>query len=208
MKCIICFSDIQNGVSIFKYFTKPDIICAKCRNRFNIACKDIKTDDFSIYALYYYNDFLEDLFFTYKEGRDIALFNIFLHPYVSKLNRKYKGYTLYFVPSSELKTKDRGFNALEMMFSELKLNKRQAFIKTSNYKQSEQDYSKRKNVEKHLKLVNYDLNDKVLLVDDMCTSGASVKCCYSLLKDAGFKEIAVFCIAINYKLDYEVNRVK
>lgn len=198
-KCLICFGDVQNGISLFDYVSNQDCICGVCRNKFEVANTHIQVGKMKVYALYYYNDFFEDMMFRLKESRDIALASIFLKPFINKLKKQYRGYTFIYAPSSIEKTKIRGFHALEALFN-FGFPCVHLFEKTQEYKQSQQEYHQRTLVKAYIVRNKVPLSSrKIVLIDDMCTSGSTLLAMYELLEKEDVT-IKVFTIAINKKL--------
>lgn len=198
--CIICFGDIQRGITLYDYVFRKDCICGVCRKKFKRLYRSIQVGELSIFSLYAYDDYLEDLLFTYKENRDIALAPIFIYPFLKELHKKYRGYTVVFAPSSVEKTKDRGFHSLRKLFDSLRLDKKELFTKNSNYKQSDQSYDNRINV-KNVIVRNQEAipNTPILLVDDVCTSGNTLKVMKELLANH-IHPIACLTISIHQEL--------
>ena len=71
------------------------------------------------------------------------------------------------------------------------------FYKKENYKQSDQSYSNRKNISKIIGLNLSEIDDlkRVLIVDDVLTSGNTLKTCASLLHKEGIKDIKLLTIS-------------
>ena len=71
-----------------------------------------------MYVLYEYDEFLERLFFQYKEQRDIVLKDVFLnsHKYLSKT---FKHYCVCSLCSSDAKRMERGFEPVVDIYATL-----------------------------------------------------------------------------------------
>lgn len=196
--CLICFNDVHCGLSLMQYFGKEDIICGVCANKFEKLNHWYTKDGLHIKALYLYNDFMESLLFQFKEGRDVALKDVFFREYTKEIFDKFKGYTIVYMPSSEVKCKERGFFPLELMLANVELKKCELLRKSKDIKQSMQTYEKRANIKNVIKL-----KDKVqipqtnlLLVDDVCTSGNTLKCAFNLLKEHKY-EVKALVLSIH-----------
>ncbi|MDF9838577.1 MULTISPECIES: phosphoribosyltransferase [unclassified Breznakia] len=199
-KCLLCFGDVQNGLTLYEYVMKQDCICGTCRKQFELCNQIVKIGEIGVYALYFYNDFFENSMFNYKENHDVVLAKIFLFPHLKRLKKMYEDYVFVFAPSSKGKEEERGFSSLSLLFADLKVEKQYLFEKTKEYKQSSQPYQKRYQVKDIIVRNKHMLpTKKILLVDDMCTSGATLKRMYELVKNHEF-EVALLTIGINKKL--------
>ncbi len=197
--CLICFAPWVNQISLQHYLCRyEDCICEGCRQKMRKIQHLFLWEGVSLDALYYYDTYLEGLFFQYKECRDIALYPIFLQPFMKRLNKQYASYTLVYIASHEKKTKERGFHALEKMSAALTMNKMHLFEKRKEYKQSAQTFEGRKKINEVLFLKKGVTlpNTKILLFDDVCTSGATLKRALTLLKNHKH-EIAILVCSVN-----------
>jgi len=85
----------------------------------------------------------------------------------------------------------RGFNHVVEIFSYLKLGMVEAFEKTQKFKQAEHGFYDRKKINKFIRLkdgINLE-KKKILLVDDIYTTGSTFSTMILALKKQGIKEI-------------------
>lgn len=130
---------------------------------------------------------------------DITLSGVFLSPFKNFIEHKYHDYIILPVPSTKKSDKKRGFNHIEEISKVLNLKTKKAFIKTQDYKQTSQRFENRKNIENVIKLnIKLDKTKKYLLVDDVITSGNSIKTCLNLLRKQGINKVKVLVVSDNY----------
>lgn len=197
---MICFEDLYHKVSIFDYFTYQDIICSSCRRKMIEKKKWEKLEDLDIFCIYEYDSFMESLLFQFKEGRDIALKHVFLHPYVSYIEKMFKDYTIIYIPSYKEHTKGRGFFPLEEMWEEINLPKIHLFEKKEDYKQSSMSYENRNKIKNKIKKNGKIPLGKILLVDDVITSGNTLLSVYEILKKENI-EMKALVLCDNHFID-------
>lgn len=91
----------------------------------------------------------------------------------------------------------REFNHVIEAFDSLKLPYLHLIEKIDEYKQSDQKYKDRTNISKHLKVSDLEKvrNKKILLVDDVVTTGSTLKAAISLIKRGKPKDIKILTIA-------------
>lgn len=193
--CLLCSQDIDHQVSIFNYFFQKDLLCGNCRKQLEVFHQYVVKRGVKILALYLYNDFVENMLFQFKEGRDVALKHTFLYLYKKEIKDKFRHYTIVYMPSFKKKNEERGFFALEEMLEEIELPKISVFEKKKTYKQSLQPYEKRNKVKEVLTLKKgYSLpKTPLLLFDDMLTSGNTLLHAYSLIQEHPYDIQACVC---------------
>ena len=174
--CRICMRDVDFHQSLTEYLFGKDIICHDCCSHFVLLDRIVLYQGMRLWMLYEYQDALENLIYQYKEQRDIALAEVFLYRFAHKINRRYVGYSLVFMPSSLQKIQERGFSHLKEMTKMLTLPYYDGVKKTSTQKQSLQNKKGRKTIGKYLELDDaIPIPDTpLLLFDDVCTSGATL----------------------------------
>ncbi|MCD8203564.1 MAG: hypothetical protein LUB56_00330 [Coprobacillus sp.] len=159
--------------------------------------KDKINDKYKLYYLYNYDQNIRDLIYRYKGCNDYELKDAFIKRFSFWLRMKFSGYTIVPAPSSKEKEEERGFQHVEEVFSALKFKINQCFIKTSDFKQSSLTVNERKEVASKLEIVNGQSvkGKRILIVDDIYTTGSTVKAMISKLEPYHPKDIKVLVVA-------------
>jgi competence protein ComFC len=180
-KCLICDSYVDSSLN--NLITRNNFICAKCFDAMQPSIKIINVNGIKGISLFNYNEFTRNIILNIKVNKDLKLAKHILTPLSNYLNERYEGFTIVPVPSTDKGNKARGFNHVEAIFSQLKMPIQSVFTKSSDYKQSSVNFNDRELIKKYIKLKpDADLPKKILIVDDIITSGSSLKACLDLVR--------------------------
>ena len=175
---------------------KNPTICEGCLNKFKPVLNKFKIGDINAYHLYFYNDFVKENLYQFKGCFDIELAPTFLEFYIPFLRIKYFGYTIIPAPSFSESDDERGFNHVVKIFSYLKLPILSCIEKTKKIKQSDLSSDERKNVKDYLKINFVDITKKkILIVDDVYTTGSTIKAMIELVQSLHPKKIKVLVMS-------------
>jgi predicted amidophosphoribosyltransferase len=110
---------------------------------------------------------------------------------------RFLDYKIIPVPSYIEDDNKRGFNHVVEAFKNLGLDVLPIIEKTAHHKQADKTAEERKQINKYLRLkIKTDLSKtKVLLVDDIYTTGATVRSVINLIEKLNPKEIKVLVLA-------------
>ena len=196
-ECLVCFKSVLNGLDLFELFFYDDVLCGNCRKQLHRLNRTFDVNGLEVFAFYQYNKVLEKWMYQFKENKDETLGKCFLFNLKHRLEREYRDYVLVMVPSSTEKTLERGFHALSSLFSSINLKRNNCFIK-DNIKQSKQSRLKRLDIKDSIHLVDPSIRlcSKILLVDDVCTTGSSLRACYDLIK-TDVNEVKICVVGLN-----------
>jgi competence protein ComFC len=188
--CIVCKEDDCFG------------ICNTCKKSIKIINK-VYQDEVISYG--YYGGVLKDLILKFKYKNNFTAGDIlaeFLQEYIVE-NFKYREYIITYIPLSKNSKKNRGFNQCEYLAKKISRNlsieilevlikpketKEQKRLKRDERYENIRDAFK---IKKGIHLKNY----KIILIDDVTTTGATLQEAYKLLKKFEVKEIKLLTLA-------------
>ena len=194
--CKICFKKIGDN-SLYNFVNKNNLLCEDCFCKFQAKFIHFKIGNVKGLSVYEYSDYLKELIYKFKGCYDYELKDVFLYRYLTYLKLKYHGYYIVYVPSYYIDDERRGFNHVKAIFESLKLKELPILRKKIAHKQSDQTFKGRKNINNVLEIdENANLKDKkILLVDDIMTTGSTLLTSIELLKSKGAKKIEILVIA-------------
>ena len=194
--CKNCFNDI-NFQSFHKLFSLDYNLCDRCLFKFDPIFKFFKIDGVNALAIYKYDDQIKDKIYLYKGCEDYELKDIFVEPFKLELEAIFDGYKIVPIPSYFEDDQKRGFNHVVEIFKCLDLEMYTCLIKTENIKQKELNYEDRQKIGDILKFdQKFKVkNKKILIVDDVITTGASMKAAIKIMKKYGARKVKVLCLA-------------
>ena len=105
-------------------------------------------------------------------------------------------------PSYQKNDEERGFNHVEEIFSVLNLKMKKCIHKTKQVKQADLTTKEREQIGSVLEIDNVDLSGKkILLVDDVYTTGSTIKAMINLVRQKGAKKIKVLLMSKTIDLE-------
>lgn len=193
--CIRCGTLTYNIYSICDN-CKPEPIykrytcntCGILTSRFISTCSNCREVEkpFRNTSLYMYNGFAKEIMAMYKFKRVLSIGYLFLEEIITLLNTEYSGYTICPVPTSALKRRLKGWYQLDFICKELK---RMGYpVKNLLGKHISRTQKKLKREERtnnsigRFYLKSVSTPSKVLILDDVYTTGATVNSCIHVLK--------------------------
>ena len=180
--------------------------CEKELNKYTINCNDFKQKT-DILHIFQYKELIRKLIIQYKFNNKSYLYKTFCE-FIVKNKKAFdfiKSYDIIIpVPIHKKRYRARGYNQSELIAKELaKKMKIKIFtdvlIKTKNNKvQSSLNKEDRKNNVKDVyKLINKEkiYNKKVLIFDDIYTTGATIEACKKEILKANVKQFGILTLA-------------
>lgn len=146
-------------------------------------------------AIFQYNPAMADYFSKYKFQGDYLLRQLFAQQIKAALSA-YSDYTLVPIPLSPERLEERGFNQVMGLLDAAGLPYKELLGKIDSQKQSSKSREERLDAEQVFYLLEEDeLPEKIILVDDIYTTGATIQLAVGLFMKTGQKEIKTFSLS-------------
>ncbi|MDR1473125.1 MAG: ComF family protein [Lactobacillales bacterium] len=224
MTCLLCYKQQTKKllISEFWFFHTPKVICATCLSKFekvgkqicrccSKACTVKLCDDcrrwqklypgyqFKNESLYFYNEAMEEFMQRYKFHGDYRLRFVFAKRIANKL-RKYKGWIIIPISISSERFLLRGFNQVEGLLLASNIRFCSALIKPVDRAYQSHKTKKERLQESQPFLLTEEARSKlchkkILLVDDIYTTGRTLFHAYDAIKKACPKKVQTFTLA-------------
>lgn len=194
--CKVCFKNIKLN-SFHHLFNNKNVLCDKCITELNPVFHKFKIGRYKAYSLYIYDERIQELFYQYKHSEDYELKDIFINNYLDELSLKYNGFYMVPIPSYYEDDKRRGYNHVKVIFNNLDLRMIDCLYKTKDVKQKELSKKERSKIGEFISIkkdVNLK-NKKILIVDDVITTGSSMRAAINLIEKHKPKKIEILSVA-------------
>lgn len=180
-------------------------MCATCQKKLKPLFLKFRIGQIHATAIYKYNEDIKTLLYQFKGCYDIELANIFFEKFAHELHILYHDFVLVPAPSFQEDNEKREFNHVIEMFKPLGLAFLPIIEKFSPFKQADHNHRERKAIRKHLKInENYKMyGKKILIVDDVYTTGSTVKAMIQLIKPLKPKKIEVLVMSKTFKKELD-----
>ena len=194
--CKICFKEIKIN-DICRLFNKDICVCQECQKQLNPQFIYFDVDGYKALALYDYSEFIKKQIYLFKGCVDYEMKDVFLNLFIKEIKLAYSGYTIVPIPSYKEDDEIRGFNHVIEVFKQTGLEINEIIEKTDHFKQAEHSANKRKEIKKYLRLISNEplTKKKVLIVDDIYTTGSTMKAAINLVERLNPKTIKVLVLA-------------
>jgi competence protein ComFC len=147
-------------------------------------------------SLYNYNDFIKEVIARYKYRGDYALSKVFAASLQAKLLEVDQD-LLVPIPLSEERLYERGFNQAEALIREIGFTPANVLTRVHTEKQSKKSRNERIHLPQVFQM-NADcsfLNKKIVLIDDIYTTGSTLRHAAKVLKEAGAESVSSVTLA-------------
>jgi competence protein ComFC len=189
-RCTICSRNLEK---LDSNLVKEDT-CFDCQRWENDGeWKGVLTRNTSIYE---YNDFLKQYLARFKYRGDYVLAKAFSQQ-IHELVKTFNPNLVVPIPLSKERQYERGFNQAESLIIEAGQKSNHLLSRMHSEKQSKKSRSERMQNQQVFQTNSPTLikNQVILLVDDIYTTGSTLRQASKTLKQAGAKEIFSFTIA-------------
>ena len=148
-------------------------------------------------ALYDYSEFIKKQIYLFKGCFDYEMKDVFMNLFIKELKVRFKDYIIIPIPSYVKDDEIRGFNHVFEVFKQLSDNIYPIIEKTEHFKQAEKSAKERQAINKYLRLKETKslIKEKLLLVDDIYTTGATMRTAIKLIEKLDPKDIKVLVLA-------------
>lgn len=196
-KCYFCSKTEENS-----------FFCSKCYGSIDYMQKKpvFTIEDCNVYAVSYYKDVIQKLIraVKYHGKKDLAIYQAkLMYEYWVSLNKSCKKYTVIPVPMFSSKARKRKYNHMDLVakeFCEFAKYEFDCHSLIRNRETAPQYKLSKKEREINLKnafsLLDNKLQSPILLVDDISTTGTTLREIIKLLKNNGCSDIVALVTAI------------
>ncbi|MGT2800924.1 ComF family protein [Streptococcus marmotae] len=217
--CLLCQQALKKRIlfsDLLLLRREQEGICSDCQEKFSpiseihcptcfkegeeASCTDClywsnKGLEVSHESLYRYNEQMADYISRYKFIGDYLLRTVF----ATELRNYFKNktdYTLVPIPISEKRMTERGFNQVTGLLSAAGVSFVELLQKEDTKKQSEKNRAERLASKQSFSiLANVDVPEKIILIDDIYTTGATIQLAKQILMKNGAKAVTSFSLA-------------
>ncbi len=208
IRCIICYSKFLETINFDSLFD-PSLVCEDCLLAFKKVedcceyCshpKGYKCCDKTLYntSIFLENQHLKNVLFQIKYLNLVEKIFVFEKFVFDICKKKYDDYIVVPVPLSKAMYEKRGFNQSYLLACFTKLDLKNCLVRIDNKTQSQKSYVERITNPPQFKLNYLPRCRKVLVVDDIYTTGTTLKEIYKLFpKDYEIKFLTIQRTTIN-----------
>jgi competence protein ComFC len=187
VRCHIC---MRSFLKLDSQFRKGDL-CFDCwRWEEDRNYKGILKQNYSLYS---YNEFLKEVIAKFKYRGDYVLAKIFASELDKKIKEIKPNYIIP-IPLSVERLFERGFNQAEALILEAGHQSKNVLTRTHSEKQSKKSRTERIHLPQVFQ-ATANVKGKIILIDDIYTTGSTLRHAAKVLKDVGADEIFSITIA-------------
>lgn len=203
--CKYCFRNFE-PMHLWHLIHTP-LLCRSCYQHLEWHHRIETWQGIPIESLFDYGPVFQKMIYQFKSNFDVELGGVFLNQHQTYLKLKYFNYTLIFAPTHHDDYMRRGFHPLVEIFKDVGLPSLVLFEKNRPYHQSEQQGINRQGIQQVVILKQTShIPQQICLVDDVMTTGETLKAMISLLKPFSIKRVKIFVLARKKPEKFEITR--
>lgn len=191
--CLLCDGPLNELINWSRLFTNqfPKMICHQCEEKFEHYNNSEPSEVFSLYR---YNEVMQEYLHRYKFMHDVLLAKVFrelIHQHL--YNKKEK---IVPIPMHPMKLKERTFSHVDELLKQANIPYVHYLEKIATETQGGKTREERLKTPQIFRLkenVQVD-NEEILLVDDIYTTGTTIRHAKELLLNAGAKSVKAFTL--------------
>lgn len=191
--CLLCYGSIDDAMDWKKLFVNrfPNTICFQCEEKFEFYNND---DDSEVFSLYQYNEAMQDYLHRYKFMHDVLLAKVFRKQIFENLRHRKE--EIVPIPMHPEKLKERTFSHVDELLKQANISYVHYLEKTTMETQGGKTREERLKTPQIFQLKENVLvkNQGILLVDDIYTTGTTIRHAKELLLEAGAKSVKAFTL--------------
>ena len=203
MNCLICATPFLEAPSWQRLFMMKqfETICEKCKSKFEKATdKEHETDWIgtiyegaldSLTSIYSYNKWMKQIYQQYKFQHDVELAKVFAADFS---HLKKTEHLIVPVPLHQEMLKVRTFSQVEQLLVEANVPFTQVLTKIKNSSQVKKSKKERVTSEINFTVCADVQNQTILLVDDLYTTGTTLRHIAFILKKAGAQKVSAITL--------------
>lgn len=190
--CLLCDTYLRIEPSWQQLFTVEfsETLCNRCVKKFNKIEQEID----GVYCIYEYNEAMRDYFHRYKFMGDVYLAHVFRKELAAILKGSLNKTIILPIPMHEDNKKRRTFAQVDELLLAAHIPYNQFLRKLSKETQSSKTREERLAVENLFELIHSAQGNRFLLIDDVKTTGTTMRLAEKALLGGGAQEVK--CVAL------------